>query len=461
MKFSWKIFIATFLIIICSFGIGGFALINSVFKTSLDSIVDSALDENRLLCISFNTAMMNSETPFFDYTLNNFSKQLSEQNKVILSDKSKVRFYDGEHFINNLNVYEQGYQIITVKDNEYIQVVSCIEVSRKTLYIESVINITQTYQQRDYQYGIYRVVMLGVALFSSVFTMIFAHFVTKPLGKLTETAQEITLGMFDMRVPQTKHGGSEEVVKLTESFNLMAQNIENYINQLKDEAKRQEDFVGNFTHELKTPLTSIIGYADMLRSCDLPQEKRRMSADYIFREGKRLESLSLHLLNLIVVRNKEIEFTCKQSNELFDDIEKSLRFTMEKYGLQLIVTVENVLLRLEPMLIKTVILNLAENACKASEEGQTVTVSGKLQNKRFLITVSDNGCGIPSEEISRVTEAFYMVDKSRARANGSAGLGLALCQEILSLHRTSLDIKSTQGKGTTVSFSLEVADSEQ
>lgn len=460
MKFSWKIFTVAFLIIIFSFGIGGFVLINSVFKSSLDSIVDSSLSENNMLCISVNTIMSNSEMPFFNYTLDNFTKQLSEQNKVISDDKSKVRFYTEDHFINELNVNEQGYRITSSQGGKYIQVVSCIGVNSETLYIESVIDISETYRQRDYQYGVYRAVLLCVASVGSIIIMIFAYFITKPLKNLTNAAQEIAHGKYDMRVPVQKRGSSEEVVRLTDNFNIMAQNVEDYINQLKDEAKRQEDFVGSFTHELKTPLTSIIGYADMLRSCELPQDKRRMSADYIYREGKRLESLSLHLLNLIVVRNKEIELTDRQADDFFEDIRKSLRFTMEKYGLSLTVNAESACLRIEPMLIKTVVLNLAENAGKASEKGQTVRIDGRTKENRYLISVSDSGCGIPPDEIARVTEAFYMVDKSRARASGSAGLGLALCREILSLHGTSLEIKSTLGKGTTVSFSLEVTDDE-
>lgn len=461
MKFSWKIFIAAFLTIVCSFGIGGFVLINLVFESSLDRIVDSSLSENKLMCISLNALMSNTEIPFFDYNLSNFTKQLSEQNRVIVDDKGDVRFYNENHFINGLNVDEQGYKLISTKGGKYIQAISCINVDDRMLYVESVFDISDIYFQRKYQYGVYRAVLLCVAMIGSVIIMIFAHFVTKPLKNLTKTAEEIADGKYDMRVKPQKHGSSEEVEKLTNNFNIMAQNVEEYILYLKNEAKRQEDFVGNFTHELKTPLTSIIGYADMLRSCDLPQDKRRMSADYIYREGKRLESLSLHLLNMIVVRNKDIELVNKQADDFFNDIKKSLYFTMEKYGLLLSVSAESACLKIEPMLIKTVILNLAENACKASEKGQTVTIMGALKNGKYLVSVMDNGCGISQEELPRITEAFYMVDKSRARAKGSAGLGLALCKEILSLHNTEMKIVSTPDKGTTVSFALEVISGER
>lgn len=461
MKFSWKIFIASYIVIICSFGIGGSVLISSVFNSSLDGIIDSAVSENRLFCISLDSVLSNTEAMFSDNTLNSFTKQLPKNNKVYVGNKEQVTFYDSSHFVNELADNEQGYKLREEQGRNYIQVISCINVNNEKMYLESVIDISDTYAQRAYQYKIYRIILLCVALIGSAVIFLFAHFVTKPLKTLTDAVREISGGLYDKRVPAQKHGGSEEVEVLTENFNLMADNVENSIEKLKDEAKRQEDFVGNFTHELKTPLTSIIGYADMLRTGELPPEDRRIAADYIYREGRRLESLSIHLLNLIVVRNNEIKLMPKNADEFFEDIKKSLRFTMEKYGTILVVDAENKQLNIEPMLIKTVILNLAENACKASEKGQKVTIRGYCQNGRYTVSVMDNGRGIPPDEISRVTEAFYMVDKSRARASGSAGLGLALCSKILSLHNTSLKIESEVGKGTVMSFSLEVSCDEK
>ena len=105
-------------------------------------------------------------------------------------------------------------------------------------------------------------------------------------------------------------------------------------------------------------------------------------------------------------------------------------------------------------LIKSVLLNLVDNACKASGEGATIEVLGEKQQGGYLIKVRDYGVGIPKEEQERITEAFYMVDKSRSRSRNGAGLGLALCVEILRLHGSELCIDSEPGKGTTMSFLL-------
>lgn len=456
MRFIWKIFIATFLIIIISFGTGGFLLINSVFQSTLNSSVNTAKSENKLICISFNAVVNSTEANFFDYTLKNFTNQISDNHRIIIDDKSQINFYEKNLFINELKIGEQGYQIIYVNGNQYIQVISLVESDEKRIYIESVKDISDIFVQREKQYKSYRTILICVAFISSIIIMIFARYITKPLMKLSDAAQEIANGNFDKRVKYSKFGMSREVELLTNNFNKMADNIENYIEEIKAEAQRKEDFVGNFTHELKTPLTSIIGYADMLRSYDLPADERRLSAEYIYKEGKRLEALSLHLLNLIVIRNNNFKFVSKNTVEFFKDIQKSLKFILEKYNIKLFVKAEKADIKIEPMLMKTVILNLVENACKASKSGDEVAIVGLLNKNKYIIAVADNGKGIPEKEISRITEAFYMVDKSRAREYGGAGLGLALCKEILSLHNTALNIESKLGIGTVMSFELEV-----
>lgn len=456
MRFIWKIFIATFLIIIISFGTGGFLLINSVFQSMLNSSVNTAKSENKLICISFNAVVNSIEANFFDYTLKNFTNQISDNHRIIIDDKSQINFYEKNLFINELKIGEQGYQIIYVNGNQYIQVISLVESDEKRIYIESVKDISDIFVQREKQYKSYRTILICVAFISSIIIMIFARYITKPLMKLSDAAQEIANGNFDKRVKYSKFGMSREVELLTNNFNKMADNVENYIEEIKAEAQRKEDFVGNFTHELKTPLTSIIGYADMLRSYDLPADERRLSAEYIYKEGKRLEALSLHLLNLIVIRNNNFKFVSKNTVEFFKDIQKSLKFILEKYNIKLFVKAEKADIKIEPMLMKTVILNLVENACKASKSGDEVAIVGLLNKNKYIIAVADNGKGIPEKEISRITEAFYMVDKSRAREYGGAGLGLALCKEILSLHNTALNIESKLGIGTVMSFELEV-----
>lgn len=254
----------------------------------------------------------------------------------------------------------------------------------------------------------------------------------------------------------------DEFGDLAADFNHMADSLEQQFQELEDAAQRQEDFIGSFAHELKTPLTSMIGYADMLRTQEMTQEEQFQAANYIFKEGKRLEALSLKLLDLMVVKNQELELRLVNTKWLGENIQGLLQPSLKKAGLSLKVLVEEERILLEPDLMKTVLLNLLDNGRKAMDgKAGTLYLLGRREKEGFVFYVRDMGKGIPKEELSRITEAFYMVDKSRSRQQGGAGLGLSICQEIVRQHGGRLEFQSTLGKGTVVRLILPVGGMDE
>jgi signal transduction histidine kinase len=207
-----------------------------------------------------------------------------------------------------------------------------------------------------------------------------------------------------------------------------------------------------FAHELKTPMTAIIGYADMMRSQKLEEEKLILSADYIYQEGRRLEKLSFNLLDLIVLKRTEKPSGTFSAKSIFQYIGD----TFSKLDINLRIQYDERQIYGEMSLIKTLLANLVDNAVKASEPSGLVEVTGIATDCKYTFTIQDCGCGIPPEHLSKLTEAFYMVDKSRSHSRHGAGLGLTLCAEIARLHGTELTIESVVDIGTTVSFTLEV-----
>lgn len=464
MKFAWKIFFTAFLIIVFTFGMGGFILINSVFQTSLNDRINAAVDNNRYLCTSLNTIINSSNAALTDYLILDFSAQISSQNGENVSyagKKENTSFYSESSFVNTLKQNERGYKIVQDEDKFSVHVISRLYLNDRDIYVETLADITDIYLTRSNNVILYQILLLGVALFSSGILLLFSLYITKPLKKLSAMACRISGGDFDKRIDiNSENMQTKEILSLSKDFNRMADYIENYIGEIKDEVTRRDDFVAAFTHELKTPLTSIIGYADMLRSYDLPSDQRRISAEYIYREGKRLEALSLHLLNMIVLKKNYFPFSEVSTDRLFSEIENSVSFLLKKYGIECHIQTEQGKILAEISLIKTLIYNLIDNACKASENGQYIELNGKIIQNRYRIEVCDFGHGIPEDEIERVTEPFYMVDKSRARKQGGAGLGLALCREIARIHDSELTISSKTGEGTTVSFDVEVCEHE-
>lgn len=245
------------------------------------------------------------------------------------------------------------------------------------------------------------------------------------------------------------------VYDLAQNFNAMADALEARLRELADAAQRQKEFTASFAHELKTPLTSVIGYADTLRSRTLPSEMQFEAANAIYTEGKRLERMSFALLDLFALERSEPSFSRVQTGALAASVQKSCEYRLARQKQSLQCDVEEAAVWGEPELLRTLLLNLLDNAHKASPPGAVLQLRGRVVPSGYLFCVIDPGRGIPPEELSRITDPFYMVDKSRARAAGGAGLGLTLCRKIAEVHGSSLRFESVVGEGTRVSFLLK------
>jgi signal transduction histidine kinase len=322
------------------------------------------------------------------------------------------------------------------------------------MYLENYRDITFLFKNRAEQYHSFYYLMIAMILISGAVIFVITRWLTSPLKTLSKATQQIAGGNFELRVSVQSR---DEIGKLSRDFNKMAVKIEQMVEELKESARRQEDFVDSFAHELKTPLTSMIGYADMLRSKILDPEQIVISANYIFEEGKRLEALSMKLMEMIVLKKQDFSIKRISATDFFDDIHGVLQPVMNQENIELITACEDAVLSVEPDLMKTVCINLLDNARKSMNGGGRIFFSGKWVNDHYILAVEDTGKGMAQAELSKITEAFYMVDKSRARAQGGAGLGLAICSAIVKLHGTDMEFESSPGKGTRVTIWLKGA----
>lgn len=221
---------------------------------------------------------------------------------------------------------------------------------------------------------------------------------------------------------------------------------------------RQSRFVADLTHELKTPLTSMIGYADLLRSAPLDESRRRAAADAIYHESTRLESLSQQLLALQGLQTDGVTLGSVPVAAVFADVVRSLPDAALDCNAP-----AGAAVRADRVLLADLLRNLVLNALHAEPKDGTVHLICAEAGGQWRLTVRDNGCGIPAGALPHLTEPFYRVDKARARANGGSGVGLALCAEIAAAFGTKLEFESTPGEGTTVAICLqkEAADDEK
>ena len=246
----------------------------------------------------------------------------------------------------------------------------------------------------------------------------------------------------------------DEFGQLSRDFDAMADKLQENISHLESDIERQESFMGAFAHELKTPMTSIIGFADLLRQGNLDENTRMMAAEYIYSEGHRLERLSFKLLDLLLLKKDGVTMKRVWLSTYLAEVEKALSPTLQSKGIRLVCRAEQKRVALEPDLVKSLLYNLIDNASKAMDNGGIIGVKGTAIPGGCQFQVVDNGRGMEKGELSKITEAFYRVDKARSRSQGGAGLGLALCKQIVELHHGSIRFASEPGKGTRVTVTL-------
>lgn len=467
MKFSWKICFSTVILSLLIFSIGGYVLISALFQSTYERETANAGEENRMLQYSF-AAYWSAAIQDMELSKENVRRTADAMVEGMAGSDLRIRISDGAGqvlydnaetdpdtgLLETITRTSRGHMLRKTDSGYEFQTASMVCLGEEEfLYLESIRDVTELFRERAFQYRIYRQWLAGLLAVQSVLCYGMASWLLRPLRRLSRVTRRIAEGNLSVRA---RTESRDEIGDLAADFNHMADNLEQQFQELEDAARRQEDFIGSFAHELKTPLTSMIGYADMLRTTEVTREEQFQAANYIFKEGKRLESLSFKLLDLMVVKNQELELKPVKIRWMAEDIKGMLQPSLKKLGIVLKVIMEEEVLMLEPDLMKTVLLNLLDNGRKAIEGEGTLYLLGCREEGGFAIYVRDTGKGIPREELSRITEAFYMVDKSRARQQGGAGLGLSICQEIVKRHGGTMTFKSIQGKGTMVRIFLEL-----
>ena len=289
--------------------------------------------------------------------------------------------------------------------------------------------------------------------------LILVRVLLRPLAALDENARRIASGNYGERLDVS---GNDELAGLAQDMNEMAQAVQDRVEQLERVADERKVFIGNLAHEMKTPLTSILGFADLLYlPKDVPEEMRVEYARVISEEAKRLRSLSSKLLELTTLGSSGILLLPVSLRTVVHEVEVSLRPVMIQSNLKLHCSCPDVLIDMDRELFKSLLYNLLDNGRKASPKGGLLELAAQTDAGKATILVRDHGSGIPQEEIDKICQPFYMVDKSRSRNAGGAGLGLALCQEIVTVHHGSMNIQSQVDKGTLIILQFPVSAAEQ
>ena len=460
MSFRFRLIVTITLLIALTFGIGGSLLIITSFHSDLDEERLAALDafetaENTLMLLS----ALNEKA---DY--NTLKQSLSQMESTGVAKWQAISLTSGENTIYQKKADSLTNDSMTAPNEgqcSYIEiadsygygiiVLAGIRAGDEYLELKARYDVSSVYADRSRQMKMFLVIYYVVVLLGVVTATALSFVMTGRLHKLTGTVRQIAGGDLNKR---SSLSSQDEFGQLSRDIDLMADKLQENIVRLETQTRRQEAFMGAFAHELKTPMTSIIGYADLLRQDGLDDYKRQRAANYIFTEGQRLEKLSFKLLDLLLLKKDAPEMKQVQLSMLLAEIENALAPALKEKEIRLVCKSDRGKACLEPDLVKSLLYNLIDNAAKAMEQSGVITVQGQAINGGCQFTVIDNGRGMEKEELSKITDAFYRVDKARSRKQGGAGLGLALCKEIVALHWGSMRFESTPGTGTKVIVTL-------
>jgi len=464
MRLFAKFFLCATIVISVALLLSGFLLITSSHESAITREKERAVTQYQFDKFTVQAGLIANLEVIHDGVpqgiLRNFASDLNGLTAFFANDQtllySELPSNTDFSILDDVtdNVHAQRFQV--VGDASYITVCGKITQGNHSIYLLVATDISDVVALREQMTQSFFYVYFVTLLLSMVVILALSAFMTRPIKRMNKAAAEIARGSYSERLPAS---GGDEIGELSSSFNMMADAVEEKIVELSENARQKEDFVANFAHELKTPLTSVIGYADMIYQKNLSEKKIKEAAWYVLSEGLRLEALSRKLMDLIVLNKQDfvMEETC--SDVLLNNILGSIKPMLDEKQVKLTLDTQPFNVLVDYDLIKTLLLNLIDNSAKAGSN--SIRIVGEPDGTRYRIRVSDNGSGIPEAEIGRITEAFYMVDKSRSRKQHGAGIGLALAAKIAIIHGYPLEVSSVEGIGTTIEIVLNCVGGDE
>jgi len=328
--------------------------------------------------------------------------------------------------------------------------------SRYVVYIFDNKQMVQSQNEEIFKI-ILEAVLIGFAI-STAISIIISKTLLSPIQGMTKAAEAMADGDFSRKINVESE---DEIGLLAETFNDMATQIGTMVEELKNAEMLRREFVANVSHELRTPLTSIRTYAEtMFDIPGIPQETEEEFLRVIINESDRMTKIVQDLLELSrfdsgTSQLAAEEFSIEQSlRDVYAAIMLEARKRNHKLNLELEWKLPNIIG--DRSRIEQVLMNIISNALKYTPDGGTIGILSGTSDGNVWVRIEDSGVGIPAEDLSRVFDRFYRVDKARTRESGGTGLGLPIASEIVTRHGGSIDIDSTPGVGTSVTITLPI-----
>lgn len=402
MKFRYKVLITNLILLSVSLGLVGYLMIHKNFELAKETQISNAVIQNNLVqsSVEYEVLQALNRKESVKGALPDIGAQVSsgmraENVTFFIYYGDKLVYNETEENANLKKVWEaqqedgnKNYAIFEEDGHYYIYVTAASKVGDENLCMISRSDVSDAYALRDREIRYFRLILFICLMIESLLIYVISRYLTRPLEQLNRGAEEITDGSYETRI----------TVKSQDEVGLLA-------------------------------------------------------LSYIFSEGRRLERMSVKLFDLIYLREHEMEKEAVQVENVSSEVLKVVTPSFAAKGLVLKENIEPAVLYGNKELLVTALANLLDNARKASKEHGVIEFSGKrIQEEEnpfyYELSVKDYGIGMTKEETERICDEFYMADKSRARQEGGAGIGMSLVALILEHHQAELIVESEPKKGT-------------
>ncbi|MCD7806915.1 MAG: HAMP domain-containing histidine kinase [Lachnospiraceae bacterium] len=451
MKLWQKIYMTALLLFLPVLDVGLFMGARMVFDYNIEAAKDQASDEVHMLC---HTIVRDIESlPGVQQLREGIVEEVSQTYINYMSDKDssvtvEIRYVDVSE---DVTMGQQLLQVYMGGDSPILYVTELLETPYEGYQLYYTKPLDDFYQLWDNLKTVFMVISLSCSVVLALILYLLLYEMTYPLHRLSMEVERMRRGEPWQPVEVE---GKDDIALLTDRFNEMAAEIQTQLEKLQKENEIKQQLVDDVAHELRTPLTSIYGYAEYLEKARCSEEERLEALEYIMMESKRLSHMGQELLTMAIYREDELNREEIDADGFVRDLSSMLEGTLHERRLRLQRSVGIKTFMGDRAMLICLARNLIENAARASESGSTIQFYIWEEGDNVCLAVQDHGIGMEEQELERITDAFYRVDKARSRSNGGAGIGLSLCALIVRKHAGTMEFESQPDVGTTVTVTL-------
>lgn len=443
MRYKNKIFIVFFVLILISITIVGYLIIKDTFRRNLEMQIEQSISQLNLIYMNYSLyENIDTMTPIINqYLQQNINIEIRNENSVLFSNIT-----NNEKFLEMLVPNNSQYSKVYIKD-EFLYT----GFMKNDITIISKTNISSIYDFKKQQIKFFIEIAFIFTFFVTIMIYLLVKILTDRIKILDKVARKISQNNdYNIRVPEI---GNDEIGTLGKVINQMLNSINEDIENINKISNNRQEFINNLTHEIRTPLTSIVGFSSLIKNEKITDIKKiKEYSTYIYNEGMFLKDLSNKLTEIILLDNKKCSKEKLNISEMLLYIISDLKIKFPNVIFNNNIC-EKCYKYIDKVLFKILIENIIKNSITAYEKNKNIIIEIILKDN--ILIIKDYGKGIKKSDLEKIKEPLYTTNYDRNKDISGLGLGLTICNKIIKYHDWTWRIDSEENSWTKTSIFLE------